>query len=395
MRNTSAALTVDYDEPSAIRTLLLHCKFPSENPRSIEYKEDLNGLAAVVDDNGSYSFAPRAAISDNFTAIVTRDAEPPASLSRDDNVVVIEFLCNIESDDNSSDNELSSDDCPGGCASAISTEDECIIAEQYRAGEAAVNVCGVCDKPAWQYFMKPAQHDRHPYCCQTNLQNQPHYDYTTDLNDAPALPRSSGASDTTAYVVAKDMSRHRAARRRQRDAFNPNVAAQELDEKVSRTMEEHPAYLLPAITEHGPPTAHREKERVAGDLSDHLINWYSLVAKPVPRNEWKDNPGATAVVETEWAKFRAADNNHGTWDESAVQEHYVVQKEAKEKLEQTGIHTHFGRFFDLYVVTPSELDESTHKYKGRVVFGGHRVFDGFGLAAEFPDQGCGASFLTA
>ena len=47
------------------------------------------------------------------------------------------------------------------------------------------------------------------------------------------------------------------------------------------------------------------------------------------------------------------------------------------------------------MVKHSELEEAKHKYKGRVVFGGHRVFDEFGLAAEFPDQGSGASFLTA
>ena len=43
----------------------------------------------------------------------------------------------------------------------------------------------------------------------------------------------------------------------------------------------------------------------------------------------------------------------------------------------------------------SELEESKRKCKGRVVFGGHRVFDEHGLAAEFPDQGSGASFLSA
>ena len=43
----------------------------------------------------------------------------------------------------------------------------------------------------------------------------------------------------------------------------------------------------------------------------------------------------------------------------------------------------------------NELEEIKRRYKGRVVFGGHRIHDEFGLAAEFPEQGSGASMISA
>jgi hypothetical protein len=64
-------------------------------------------------------------------------------------------------------------------------------------------------------------------------------------------------------------------------------------------------------------------------------------------------------------------------------------------LERTGVHTHFGTLFDLCVEKGSELEETKRRYKGRVVFGGHRIHDEFGLAAEFPEQGSGASMISA
>ena len=47
------------------------------------------------------------------------------------------------------------------------------------------------------------------------------------------------------------------------------------------------------------------------------------------------------------------------------------------------------------MVKHSELEEWKHKYKGRVVFGGHMIRDEYGLEAQFPEQGSGASFFTA
>ena len=72
-----------------------------------------------------------------------------------------------------------------------------------------------------------------------------------------------------------------------------------------------------------------------------------------------------------------------------------IQKEAKDKLAKTGVLTHLGTLFDLCVVKHSELDESKHKCKGRVFFGGHRIHVKHGLAADFPERGSGASFLSA
>ena len=106
-------------------------------------------------------------------------------------------------------------------------------------------------------------------------------------------------------------------------------------------------------------------------------------------------PAAEAAVNAEWAKLRAADNGRGTWDESTVKEYYQAQNEARDRLASTGVHTHFATLFDLRVEKHSELPADKRKYKGRVVFGGHRIHDEYGLAAEFPDQGSGASFLSA
>ena len=102
-----------------------------------------------------------------------------------------------------------------------------------------------------------------------------------------------------------------------------------------------------------------------------------------------------AAVNNEWEKLRKADNGRCTWDEGIAKSYGGIQKEAKGKLDKTGVHTHAGSLSDLCVVKHSELEEAKHKYKGRAVFGGHRIHDEHGLAAEFPEQGSGASFLTA
>ena len=126
-----------------------------------------------------------------------------------------------------------------------------------------------------------------------------------------------------------------------------------------------------------------------------LIAWYSLVAKPIPRKLWASMPRAQAAIDAEWQKLRDCDGGRGTWDESEVREYWDVQREAKQKLDATGVHTHFGSLFDLCVEKASELEEAKRRYKGRVVFGGHRIHDEFGLAAEFPEQGSGASMISA
>ena len=75
-------------------------------------------------------------------------------------------------------------------------------------------------------------------------------------------------------------------------------------------------------------------------------------------------PKAQAAVDAEWQNLRAADNGRGTWDESTVTNYWDAQRQAREKLESTGIHTHFGTLFDLCVEKGSELEGSKRKYKG-------------------------------
>ena len=106
-------------------------------------------------------------------------------------------------------------------------------------------------------------------------------------------------------------------------------------------------------------------------------------------------PKAQAAFDAEWEKLRHADSGRGTWDESTVCNYWDVQRQAKEKLDRTGVHTHFRFLFDLCVGKSSELEEAKHRYKGRVVFGGHRIHDEFVLAAEFQEQGSGASMISA
>ena len=106
-------------------------------------------------------------------------------------------------------------------------------------------------------------------------------------------------------------------------------------------------------------------------------------------------PRAQAAIDAEWQKLRDCDEGRGTWDESEVRGYWDVKHEAKLKLDKTGVHTHFRMLFDFGVEKASELEESKRRYKGRVVFGGHRIHDEFGLAAGLPEQGWGASMISA
>ena len=85
---------------------------------------------------------------------------------------------------------------------------------------------------------------------------------------------------------------------------------------------------------------HREKLAPVGDPLDPLVAWYSLVAKPIPRKLWASMPKAQAAIDAEWAKLRACDGGKGTWDESSVCNYWEAQRQAKDKLERTGVHTH-------------------------------------------------------
>ena len=56
-------------------------------------------------------------------------------------------------------------------------------------------------------------------------------------------------------------------------------------------------------------------------------------------------PKAQAAVDAEWEKLRNADGGRGTWDESTVCNYWDAQRQAKEKLDRTGVHIPFGILF--------------------------------------------------
>ena len=241
-------------------------------------------------------------------------------------------------------------------------QSDCVTAGAPSTQSSASVPCKTCNKPKWCQHYNAKHVNCRDYCYQDFLPDDPEIKH---LAQAPKMPQGTDQLPTN-MLNAK--------------LFTAFPAGGEPDRSGG--------------VADGQP-GHREKEHEAGDLHHHLINWYCLVARPITRKEWPVIPAAGAAVDKEWAKLRAADNGRGTWDESAVRSLWDVKRDAKEKLATTGFHTHFGNLFDLCVEKHSELTEDMRKYKGRVVFGGHRVFDEFGLAAEFPDQGSGASFLTA
>ena len=80
------------------------------------------------------------------------------------------------------------------------------------------------------------------------------------------------------------------------------------------------------------------------------IAWYSVVAKPITMKLVATMPRAQAAVGAEWEKLRECDGGRGTWDEAQPPtEYWQAQREAKDKLARTGIHTHFGTLLDLCV----------------------------------------------
>ena len=103
-------------------------------------------------------------------------------------------------------------------------------------------------------------------------------------------------------------------------------------------------------------------------------------------------PEAREAVKGEYAKLRKS----GAWDESKVREWSDVIKESRERRAKNPKlkGSLRGRVFPLCVVKNSEIAH-LRKYKGRVVFQGNNVRDEFCMQALFPDQGSGASFMTA
>ena len=175
-------------------------------------------------------------------------------------------------------------------------------------------------------------------------------DQTTTNHDAPTMPRGPISANIGNVFMPDDVA----------EIFTAAQRPLKSKKKTSAEMPVTPAFVA---TE-----AHREKEAAAGDELNPLVAWYSLVAKPIARKLWATMPRAQAAVDTEWQKLREADDGRGTWDETVVREYWDVQREAKEKLARTGVHTHFGSLFDLCVEKASELEEAKRCCKARVVY---------------------------
>ncbi len=104
-----------------------------------------------------------------------------------------------------------------------------------------------------------------------------------------------------------------------------------------------------------PDYLHREKLREQGDLLDPMIQWYSLVARPIPRKEWSTLSKAQQAVDQEWAKLRADNGQGPTWDEASVKEAWQVRNDAIRNQESI----HFGTLFDICVGNTPNLKKQS------------------------------------
>ncbi len=126
------------------------------------------------------------------------------------------------------------------------------------------------------------------------------------------------------------------------------------------------------------------------------MGWaWGYVAQTLKPSEWSKIPDALKAVMEECTKFR----DKGAWIEEDVMELSEVCRLAKKKREEEGRPNDpgplRGKIFPLGGVKNSEQAE-LRKYKGGVAFfQGSWITNEYGLQAEFPDQGSGASFTTA
>ena len=118
------------------------------------------------------------------------------------------------------------------------------------------------------------------------------------------------------------------------------------------------------------------------------------VCLPMELGERKKIPEALKAVEEEFAKLR----KRGAWDEKRVKEWRTVVWESKQKRKKEGRENDpgplVGSVFPLCGVKDYEIAR-LRRLKGRAVFQGNWIIDEYGMQAFFPDQGSGASFMTA
>ena len=134
-----------------------------------------------------------------------------------------------------------------------------------------------------------------------------------------------------------------------------------------------PAPQMPVGPNPWPWEGHRPKKPIFKQPME------ALVARPVQGVEKKTDPGARAALKKEWDRLRAIK----TWDEDTVQSYWDAVRDLKLR----GKPGKFARIFDLCVEKNSELPkkDKRRKFKGRVVYGGNRVWDESGEVALFEE----------
>ena len=303
---------------------------------------------------------------------------------------------NLFKDHFEAEHHLSSD-----AESAESTEDP-------KTNTAITEPCMVCSKPTWCSTFLPQNYHCRDYC----MHNAEKHDHNDNHHDAPVMKLDEPESTLPALIsalmppeieeIAAQSAKDATARRMSKKNLKKLARALVPELQRSETKPLPAAAASHAWYSDGkqptgavPGQQHREKQAEVGNQLDPLIAWYSLVAKPIPRKLWASMPKAQAAIDAEWAKLRACDDGRGTWDESTVCSYWEAQRQAKRSSTELECTRTSARLFDLCVEKASELEESKRRYKGRVVFGGHRIHDEFGLAAEFPEQGSGACMISA
>ena len=220
--------------------------------------------------------------------------------------------------------------------------------------------CATCTLPKWRHDYNPQKQHCRNYCMHASV-----YPDTYCHQDAPFFKEPESVTPSVPLLCSPllppDIAEIAAS------AVRPqNRKKLKRQAKLAEQRQKGEIPLLAAMSQtvadstiHMPAAQpHRERVEPAGDQMNPLIAWYSLVAKPIPRNMWSSMPKAQAAVDAEWEKLRQADGGRGTWDESTVCNYWDAQRQAKEKLDRTGVHTHFGSLFDLCMEKSSELEES-------------------------------------
>ena len=138
------------------------------------------------------------------------------------------------------------------------------------------------------------------------------------------------------------------------------------------------------------PEEHREKiAKPSSVSSEEFAELAALVARPVGKNELKQNPKAQAALDVEWDKLM----NKKAWDMESVREWSSVSDEAQGKSKKV----HVGKIFEICVEKGSELPQGDplRKFKGRTVFQGNNVKDENNDTALFSELGSSPATMEA